>query len=258
MADVKWIKIVTDVFDDQKVRFIETMPNGDEIIVIWFKLICLAGKCNSGGFLMMTDRIAYTEEMLASIFNRDIKLIHLAINTFETLDMVEVIDNAIYISNWEKHQNAEKLEHMREQNKIRQTRYRHKQIGSNAKTVTQALCDRNSNATDIDKESKNKNKDNIPPYPLEEFHFGTELEDQIHIWLKYKSERKESYKPTGFKTLLGTIKKQADEHGDQAVIDLINICMASNWQGIIWDKLVKKDKPKSNLREVKIPEGWED
>jgi hypothetical protein len=109
-------------------------------------------------------------------------------------------------------------------------------------------------------ENINTNKDNILPYPLEEFHFGTEMEDQIHIWLKYKSERKESYKPTGFKTLLGAIKKQADEHGDQAVIDLINISMASNWQGIIWDKLVKKDKPKQstgNYLDEVIKEGMQ-
>ena len=72
MADVKWIKIVTDIFDDEKIRFIETMPNGDEIIVIWFKILCLAGKSNSSGFLMFTSRLAYTEEMLASIFNRGV------------------------------------------------------------------------------------------------------------------------------------------------------------------------------------------
>ena len=110
MADVKWIKIVTNIFDDEKVKFIETMPNGDEIIVIWFKLLCLSGKSNSSGFLMITDKIAYTEEMLSSIFNRDIKVIQLALATFEKLEMIEIIDNKIYISNWEKYQSLDKLE----------------------------------------------------------------------------------------------------------------------------------------------------
>lgn len=154
MSDVKWIKIVTNIFDDQKIKFIETMPNGDEIIVIWFKLICLAGKSNSAGFLMMTDKIAYTEEMLSSIFSRDIKLIHLAIDVFVQLDMIEVIDNKIYISNWEKHQNAEKLSDIKEQNRIRQARFKaNKRLmleESNAKSVTEPLLDRYSNATDID------------------------------------------------------------------------------------------------------------
>ena len=76
--EVKWIKIVTNIFDDEKVRYIESLPNGDESIVIWFRILCLAGKSNSGGLLMMTDRIAYTDEMLASIFQRDIKSVQLA------------------------------------------------------------------------------------------------------------------------------------------------------------------------------------
>ena len=101
-------KFVTDVFNDEKIRFIETMPNGNEIIVIWFKLLCLAGKSNSGGLLMMTDRIAYTDDMLASIFNRDIKIIRCALSVFENIGMVEIIENKIYLTNWEKHQNAEK------------------------------------------------------------------------------------------------------------------------------------------------------
>ena len=44
MAEVKWIKIVTDIFDDEKILLIETLPEADSIIVIWLKLLCLAGK----------------------------------------------------------------------------------------------------------------------------------------------------------------------------------------------------------------------
>jgi len=127
MADVKWIKIVTDIFDDQKIRFIETMPNGDGIIVIWFKLLCLAGKSNAGGFLMLTDKIAYTEDMLASIFCRDKKLIELALNTFVLLDMIEIVDNKIYLTNWEKHQNIEGMDKIRAQTRERVARYRERQ-----------------------------------------------------------------------------------------------------------------------------------
>lgn len=111
MAEVKWIKIVTDVFDDEKIRYIETLPNGDTTIVIWFRIICLAGKSNHNGLLMMTDRIAYTEEMLSSIFRRDIKEIQFALKVFANLEMIEIIDNIIYLSNWDKHQSLDKLEH---------------------------------------------------------------------------------------------------------------------------------------------------
>ena len=64
-ADVKWIKIVTDIFDDEKILLIESMPESDGIIVIWFKLLCLAGKQNNNGILMLNDKLPYTDEMLA-------------------------------------------------------------------------------------------------------------------------------------------------------------------------------------------------
>lgn len=51
MADVKWIKITTDIFDDEKILLIESLPDSDSIIVIWFKLLCLAGKMNNSGVL---------------------------------------------------------------------------------------------------------------------------------------------------------------------------------------------------------------
>ncbi len=171
MAEVRWIKIVTDVFNDEKIRFIETMPNGNEIIVIWFKLLCLAGKSNSGGLLMMTDRIAYTDDMLASIFNRDIKIIRCALSVFENIGMVEIIENKIYLTNWEKHQNAEKLETIREQTRVRVQKHREK-AECNAKSVTRALQDRYGNATDkeldieLDKEKEiYKEKENDFPAP---------------------------------------------------------------------------------------------
>ena len=68
MAAVKWIKVVTDIFDDEKILMIEGIPSADSIIVIWFKLLCLAGKSNNSGVFIFNDRIPYTEEMLATIF----------------------------------------------------------------------------------------------------------------------------------------------------------------------------------------------
>ena len=160
MADVKWIKIVTNIFDDEKIRYIETLPNGDESIVIWFRILCLAGKSNSGGLLMMTDRIAYTEEMLSSIFQRDIKSIQLALNVFESLEMIERFDNKIYLTNWEKHQNTESLDKIREDTRKRVARYRDKQkrLDCNV-TVTQDVTLRNDTEEEQEEEvEKEKNK----------------------------------------------------------------------------------------------------
>ena len=114
MADVKWIKIVTDVFDDDKVKLIESMPEADSIIVIWFKLLCLAGKQNRDGFLMLNDKIPYTDEMLATIFRRALSTVRLALNVFEQFEMIEINNGTIGITNWEKHQNTDRLAELRE------------------------------------------------------------------------------------------------------------------------------------------------
>jgi len=79
MAEVKWIKIVTDIFDDEKILLIESLPSADGILVIWFKLLCLAGKNNNKGVFTLNDRIAYTDEMLATIFRRELNTVRLAL-----------------------------------------------------------------------------------------------------------------------------------------------------------------------------------
>lgn len=64
MAEVKWIKIATEIFDNKKIRLIESMPDGDALIVVWFKLLMLAGKTNDGGMVYFTKDIPFTDQML--------------------------------------------------------------------------------------------------------------------------------------------------------------------------------------------------
>ena len=118
MADVKWIKITTDIFDDEKILMIESMPSADSIIVIWLKLLTFAGKQNNDGVFLMSNRIAYTDEMLACIFRRDVNLVRLALRTFEQFGMIEIIENVITIPNWNKHQSLDAYEKKKERDKL--------------------------------------------------------------------------------------------------------------------------------------------
>lgn len=152
-SEVKWIKIVTDIFDDEKILLIEALPEADTIIVIWFKLLCLAGKLNSCGVLILNGRIAYTDEMLSQIFRRPLNLIRLALTTFEKFGMIEVINDTITIPNWEKHQNIEGMERIRELTRKRVAEYRERErqkLLDVTKGVTEDVTLRN--ATDIDKD----------------------------------------------------------------------------------------------------------
>ena len=127
MAEVKWIKIVTDIFDDEKMLLIESLPDADSLIVIWFKLLCLAGKNNNNGVFLMSERIAYTEEMLASIFRRPLNTVRLALTTFEKYDMIEIIDGVITIPNWSKHQTLDSYEKKKARDRLYQAQRRAKQ-----------------------------------------------------------------------------------------------------------------------------------
>lgn len=127
MSDVRWIKITTDIFDDEKIQLIESMPEGDTLIVIWFKLLVLAGKQNYSGVLALGDKIFYTEEMLTTVFRRKATTVKLALKTFEQFSMIAFVDGAVTIPNWEKHQNIDGLEKIRQQTRERVTRFRQKQ-----------------------------------------------------------------------------------------------------------------------------------
>ena len=147
MAEVKWIKIVTDIFDDEKILLIETLPDADSLIVIWFKLLCLAGKQNNSGVFLMNNKIPYTEEMLAAILRRPINTVKLALQTFENFGMVEIVEGVITIPNWDKHQSLQKLEMVREQTRKRVAKHRASQ--KLLASGTQEAEDEKEDVTDV-------------------------------------------------------------------------------------------------------------
>ena len=158
MADVKWIKLTTDIFDDEKILMIESLPSADTIIVIWFKLLALAGKSNNNGVFMLNNRIPYTEEMLAAIFRRDDKIVKLALSTFEQFGMIEIVDSVITIPNWDKHQSLDAYEKKKERDRKLQAERRARQKALIAKSSDNRLTSSDSKLTvavtevDIEKE----------------------------------------------------------------------------------------------------------
>lgn len=149
MAEVKWIKLVTDLFDNRKIKQIEVLPEGDAIIVIWMKLLCLAGNINDSGYVYFTNEIPYTDQMLSTQFNRPLTTIQLALKTFEQFGMIEIIDDMLRISNWEKYQSVDKMAEIREYNRLAKQRSREKQKllnNVNDMSMTSQPCQ----GTDID------------------------------------------------------------------------------------------------------------
>lgn len=215
MSEVKWIKIATDIFDDEKVLLIESMPDADAIIVIWLKLLVFAGKQNNNGVLKM-GALPYTDEMLAAIFRRPLQTVRLALGTFERFGMIEIYDDVITIPNWEKHQSLDKLERFAQQNRDRVKRHREKQkaLAACNGNVTLQLTQSNAPDTDTDKDKELNSSgytdiwkaittDQID-YIMETYVEGSNLIQEVYEQVKYK--RKTVAKP--FEYIIGYAEKK--------------------------------------------------
>lgn len=167
MNEVKWIKLSIDTFNDEKVQLLESLPEGPSVLLIWMKLLCLAGKVNDGGYVYVGQNLPYTDEMLATIFRQPVNTIRLALSTFERFEMIEINEHGIYISNWSKHQNVEGMERQKELNRIRVAKFRDKQKELPPPPADVMQCnvtDHYSNAPRKKKEDS-REKNNTTPTP---------------------------------------------------------------------------------------------
>lgn len=263
MADVKWIKITTDMFDNRKIKHLRRLPDGNNIVLIWVMLLTMAGRCNSNGMIFLTENIPYTPKMLADELDFEENTVQLALGALEQLNMIVTNSGFFTIAGWEEYQNIEGMDKIREQNRIRQAKYKakQKQLPDNVTgnvTVTQGNATDKEEERDIDIEEDKKSvrettptifKRLLPDYILSE-----DLQAKMAEWITYKMERKEPYKEQGMKSLLRQVENNALKYGDHAVCDLIELCMASGWKGIIFDKLEKQSSRPAYQKQTKADE----
>lgn len=266
MADVKWIKLKVGMFDGMSFKKIKKAKIGgesfrDKLTAVWFELMDFAGKCNHDGAFISPKEIPFTElSDIAVMIDRDEEELQLCMAFFIKEGMVSVVDDIYMLSSWSAYQNTDGLERIREQNKIRQAKYREKQkllqgnVTDNV-TITQGNeADKEEDKEEdkeIDKDNKEKKKKekahSAPSLTLFEklyskYKLSDSLISKMREWLTYKDERKEDYKEQGLKSLLRQVENKAKEYSDTAICNLIDDCMANNWKGIIFDRLKPQDK----------------
>lgn len=156
MAEISWIKLSTGLPDNKKIKRIRKLPEGDKVILFWVFLLARAGESNQSGGIFLTDTMPYQEEDLAADFDFNIEFVQFALITLEKYSMITRYQDILFIKNWEEYQSIEGLEKVREQNRIRQARYKEKQrqltLGNVTANVSGNAKVTESNATDIDKE----------------------------------------------------------------------------------------------------------
>ena len=180
MADIKWIKLKVGMFNDDRIKVIQAMPEGDALIVIWIRMLILAGISNAEGFLMISENLPYTEDMLSTIFGKPLSVIRLALKTFETFGMIEVCNEGIFITDFAAEQ-GEKMQDIREYNRIKKAESRERakmkflessltaqidgQTSVNDKSMTSQVQVSTCQSTDIDIDIDKDIKNNIPQNP---------------------------------------------------------------------------------------------
>ena len=157
MAEVKWIKLTTDMFDNRKIKHLRRLPEGNSIVLIWVMLLTMAGRCNSGGMIFLTENIPYTPKMLADELDFEENTVQLALSVLEQLNMIVTDGGFFAIAGWEEYQSIDRLAEIREYNRQAKQKQREKkklQQGVLDMSLTSQRCQ----DTDIE-EDKEKDKE---------------------------------------------------------------------------------------------------
>ena len=104
MERLEYINIDINLFENRKIKIINTMPNGDIYFVLWIELLCMAGKSNQGGWITLTENRSYTLHELSIVTEIPEAILVEALKIFEDLRMIRRIGDRIHIRNWMKYQ----------------------------------------------------------------------------------------------------------------------------------------------------------
>lgn len=258
-----YMRLKDDFFDSEEMKLMEAMPDGYLYSNILLKLYLMSLKDN--GRLCFKGTIPYSPEMVASITRHQVGTVKQALQVFQQMELVEVLDSGvIYMLNIQNFIGKSSTE------ADRKKAYRNRIESEKKSPMLMDKCpdecpdkspDKPGECPDISTpENRDKRieiRDNIPPISpkgekgkkkaapavpdFSQTDFTPAMIAKVNEWLDYKAEKRQQYKPTGLKSLITQIEKQAHQHGEAAVMQLIDDCMAANYQGIIWDKLGRQN-----------------
>ena len=150
MADIKWVKISTDIFDNRKIKHLRRLPKGNDIALMWVMLLVMAGRCNKDGTVFLTESVPYNQKMLADELGFEEETVALAMKTFKQLNMITYDDKFFAITGWEEYQNVDQMGKIREQTRQRVAKLRENKNHSQCNVTCNAnvtQCNATCNAT---------------------------------------------------------------------------------------------------------------
>lgn len=246
LAEIKWIKITTDMFDNRKIKHLRRLPDGNNIVLIWVMLLTMAGRCNSSGMIFLTENIPYTPKMLADELDFEENTVQLALTALEQLNMIVTDQGFFTIAGWDEYQNIEGMDKIREQNRIRQAKFkaRQKQLSGN---VTDNVTVTQGNGTDKEEDKEKNKKEKKEPkdpdadllkvaeilgkydYSLFEEHVP-ELQQAIISFMEFRKSIKKPMTDHAVDLMVKKLKDMTFDVSEQ--VEIINQSIVNGWQGI--------------------------
>ena len=88
--------------------------------LIWVMLLALAGRCNAGGTIYITEGVPYTTKGLADELGFDVETLRTALDVFTALNMIKITSKGyINILGWADYQSEDKLAEIRAKDRER-------------------------------------------------------------------------------------------------------------------------------------------
>lgn len=161
MYNLQWLKIEIKIFSNRKIQILLKEQDGDTYFRVWIQLLTIAIECNCDGKLVIGENKPMTIENFSKIMGKSKKKVEKIIKKFQELDMLIVEEGAYKIKNWDEYQSIESSEKYKEQNRIRQQKYREKLKSEKEKsnvTITENNAQEDNTLEEIIENNRKENE----------------------------------------------------------------------------------------------------
>ena len=125
--NIQWLKLYVNIIDDEKTYIMHDRSDGDKLYRLWIGMLCLGMKSSRAGVLLISETMPYKPETLAARLRLDRGVVEKGIELFHDLQMIEICDGAIVLSNFEKRQNLDAIARRREVSRLSSQKFRDRQ-----------------------------------------------------------------------------------------------------------------------------------
>ena len=161
MYNLQWLKIEIKIFSNRKIQILLKEQDGDTYFRVWIQLLTIAIECNCDGKLVIGENKPMTIENFSKIMGKSKKKVEKIIKKFQDLNMLIVEEGAYKIKNWDKYQSIESSEKYKEQNRIRQQKYRERLKSEKEKsnvTITENNAQEDNTLEEIIENNRKENE----------------------------------------------------------------------------------------------------